>query len=233
MNKKFMVSWMASGHTSIPKLLLIHYSDLGINEEELVVLLHVHTFLEEGYLFPTPDDLARRMTHSPDKCAQILNQLLKRDLLALKELQEEGVMSESYTLEPLWEQLLFHLHGQEEQAEKAVKQEEELNVFTMFERELSRPLSPMECETLTMWLDQDNHSPALIKAALKEAVVAGKLSLRYIDRILFEWSKNGIKTVQQARAYGEKFRKYQQKGRKPQATTEKENSFPTYNWLEQ
>ena len=57
-----------------------------------------------------------------------------------------------------------------------------------------------------MWLDEDQHSPEIIKAALKEAVISGKLNFRYIDRILFEWKKNGIKTVEQAKEHGKKFR---------------------------
>ena len=53
----------------------------------------------------------------------------------------------------------------------------------------------MECESITMWLDDDGHSVEIIRAALKEAVIAQKLSLRYIDRILFEWKKKNVKTL--------------------------------------
>ena len=51
--------------------------------------------------------------------------------------------------------------------------------------------------------DQDQHHPNLIQAALREAVMSGKLNFRYIDRILFEWKKNGIKTVDQAQNQGQ------------------------------
>ena len=53
----------------------------------------------------------------------------------------------------------------------------------------------MECESITMWLDEDGHPVEIIRAALKEAVLAQKLSLRYIDRILFEWKKKNVKTL--------------------------------------
>ena len=83
-------------------------------------------------------------------------------------------------------------------AEKSVKEEQkdkddEGEIFTLFEQEFGRLLSPMECETITMWLDDDGHTVEIIKAALKEAVLAQKLSLRYIDRILFEWKKKRVK----------------------------------------
>ncbi|OOP68849.1 DNA replication protein DnaD, partial [Heyndrickxia oleronia] len=94
-----------------------------------------------------------------------------------------------------------------------------------------RPLSPLECETLAMWLDQDHQDPSVIKAALREAVISGKLNFRYIDRILFEWKKNGIKTIEQAKDYGNKFRQQRKKTTLVQKSDSK--TIPFYNWLEQ
>lgn len=56
---------------------------------------------------------------------------------------------------------------------------EERNLFTIFEKEFGRPLSPMEYETITSWVDQDRYPEELILLALKEAVFAG----RYISGI--------------------------------------------------
>jgi DNA replication protein len=81
-------------------------------------------------------------------------------------------------------------------------------------------------------MDDDHHDPTIIKAALREAVMSGKLNFRYIDRILFEWKKNGIKTLDQAKNHGRKFRQKQVHNRDSQeqpSTT----SVPFYNWLEQ
>ena len=36
-------------------------------------------------------------------------------------------------------------------------------------------LSPMESESIAMWLDDDGHSVEIIRAALKEAVLARKV----------------------------------------------------------
>lgn len=80
------------------------------------------------------------------------------------------------------------------------------NLFSIFEKEFGRPLSPMECETISSWLDQDNYPEELILLALKESVFAGKLHFRYIDRILLEWSRNRVKNAQDVKAYSQKFR---------------------------
>ena len=108
----------------------------------------------------------------------------------------------------------------------------ENNLYTIFEQEFGRPLSPLECETLAMWIDQDEHDASIIKAALREAVISGKLNFRYIDRILFEWKKNNIQTVEQARQQGNKFRQYQRK-QIPNKKAKSSKEVPIYNWLEQ
>lgn len=99
------------------------------------------------------------------------------------------------------------------------------SLYTIFEEEFARPLSPLECETLAIWQDQDQHDAQLIKHALKEAVLSGKLSFRYIDRILFEWKKNGLKTVEQAKIHSQKFRRVQAKQNEPQKEYKRQVPF--------
>jgi DNA replication protein len=83
-----------------------------------------------------------------------------------------------------------------------------------------------------MWLDDDGHSVEIIRAALKEAVLAEKLSLRYIDRILFEWKKKNVKTIADVEKQTKKFRTV---GIRPTQTdkTVKVKRVPFYNWLEE
>ena len=49
----------------------------------------------------------------------------------------------------------------------------------------------MECEMIDDW-KKNNYSNELIKEAVREATLNGVSSLRYIDKILFEWKKIGI-----------------------------------------
>ncbi|RXZ80251.1 DnaD domain protein [Paenibacillaceae bacterium] len=80
------------------------------------------------------------------------------------------------------------------------------DLFSLFEQEFGRPLSPMEFESIGAWIDQDGYADELIRFALKEAVFAGKLHFRYIDRILLEWSRNRITNIDEARSHTQKFR---------------------------
>nr|WP_205003286.1 DnaD domain-containing protein [Scopulibacillus daqui] len=225
-----MMDLMVNSNVMIPSLLLENYYMLGLNEEECMLLIHVHSFISKGNYFPTPDDLAERMSCTPAQCADHLRRLVQNGFLNIEQRTDNQIYSEAYTLEPLWEKLIVHHYQKTTDQQHA---EQEVALYTVFENEFGRPLSPIECETLTMWLDQDHHSPELIKAALRESVISGKLNFRYIDRILFEWKKNGIKTLQQAKAYGEKIRnKFPQKKEHQANKNQNSITLPMYNWLE-
>ncbi|MCP3738766.1 DnaD domain-containing protein [Rossellomorea sp. BNER] len=232
--KNLLISWMEEGTISIPQLLLSNYHKLGVSETEFVLLLQVYSFLEKGNQFPTPEELSERMNLTGTECAVLLRKLVQHQLISIEEgHSSSGILFEKYTLAPLWNKLTEILMSElkTNKIEESLKNETDL--YTCFEQEFGRPLSPLECETLAMWHDQDDHDPVIIKSALREAVISGKLNFRYIDRILFEWKKNGIKTMEQAKSYGERFRPYQ-KGYQKNATNEpKKKTVPFYNWLEQ
>jgi len=99
------------------------------------------------------------------------------------------------------------------------KQSEKTNLFSLFEREFVRPLSPMEYEIINEWI-RSGISEELISEALKEAIFNGVKSLRYIDKILISWKDKGYKSASDVRS---SFKK------------EDENSNTelfSYNWLE-
>ena len=66
------------------------------------------------------------------------------------------------------------------------------DIFSIFENEFGRPISSMECQIIKGWID-DNFSHELIMEALKEAIYNGVTSLRYIEKILYDWRKKGYK----------------------------------------
>lgn len=236
MKKEQFIEFLEEGNLSIPNYLLNNYVKLGLNEKEFLLILHVHSFVESGKIFPTPMEIADKMTIDPTECMEILRHLLQKGYLAISdEMDEYSIKYERYSLQPLWEKMIQYMLDKSKQATIQSNKDEETSLYTIFEQEFGRPLSPFECETLGMWMDQDHHDPTIIKAALREAVISGKLNFRYIDRILFEWKKNGIKTLNQANEYGKKFRKSnippKQQNQIPLNKTNK-NTVPFYNWLD-
>nr|WP_227395301.1 DnaD domain-containing protein [Jeotgalibacillus aurantiacus] len=219
--------WIKAGYTSIPVMLLEHYRKLHLSETECMLIIQIHSFVERGESFPTPDQLSERMALTESECLKIIQKLIKKNHLKIEKQDIDGIQTESYSLEPLWECIMLKLAEDNYRIKVAETMENQTDLYSLFEQEFGRPLSPLECETLAMWIDQDEHSTLVIKAALREAVISNKLNFRYIDRILFEWKKKGIKSVEEIRKHSENFRK---PAKKPEESSE--GPAPFYNWLE-
>ncbi|GFR36932.1 DNA replication protein DnaD [Insulibacter thermoxylanivorax] len=228
-----LVTAMADGGVSLPYVFLKHYHKLGITDAEAMLMIQLMAFREKDEKsFPTIEEIQSRMSSDGDAVVRMLQRLMKQRLIDIVESYDSasGMHVERYSLIPLWMRLAAIIareetrltadasgqpagtgtaaYGASLQAEGAgeqAKQPEE-NIFYIFEQEFGRPLSPMEVDMINGWIDQDRYPEPLILAALKESVFAGKVSFRYIDRILLDWNRNNIHTVEQAREYTQKFR---------------------------
>ena len=94
-----------------------------------------------------------------------------------------------------------------------IEEEKNSNVFEVIEKEFARPLTSMEYEIISAWLE-DGVREDLIIEALREAVYSGVCNLRYIDKIIYEWGKKGIKTPQDVANNRLKFKEKQEKKEK-------------------
>lgn len=204
---------MKEGTVSVPHLLLKYYHKLKLSELEVMLFIQLIAFKEkEQKDFPTIEEIQLRMTAGADKVIAALQRLMKEGLLTIDENIDPatGIRYERYNLNPMLEKISAcwseELPPSALPKVIAAHKKEGKDIFTIFEKEFARPLSPMECETISSWLDQDKYEQELILGALKEAVFAGKVHFRYIDRILLEWSRNRVFTVEQAKEYTQKFR---------------------------
>ncbi|WP_372813562.1 DnaD domain protein [Paenibacillus sp.] len=209
-----LLEGLQSGSVGVPYWLLQYYPQLRLGEHEVMLLIHLMAFKQkEGKDFPTPEELCARMSIAQDKVITVLQKLMREGFLLIDETKDPvtGVHSEAYNWSPLLNRLAAIRVDEWEAARRAqiVSESgrgERKDIFSIFEKEFGRPLTPMEFESITGWLDKDGHPEALILAGLKEAVFAGKVHFRYIDRILLEWQRNRITSVEQAKEHSQKFR---------------------------
>lgn len=235
MDHKMLGKWMAEGQVTLPQVLVKNYAAIGLNENELVLLLQIQSFAAEAEFFPSMEMLTDRTTLRLEDTIKTMDSLLKKGVVAIEQSKDNSLMiSEQYNLEPLWGKLVAFYENIEADNRQDLEVEQQTNLYSLFEAEFGRPLSPMEAEMLSAWVDQDRTSPDLIKEALKEAVISQKLNFRYIDRILLNWSKQGVKTTEDAKRVAEEFH---QNGRTSQTINQSEvkksaGSIPLYDWLE-
>ena len=214
MNIDRLISILKIGNITIPLFLIHNYQKLDINAECLIIL---------GYLLNKDNTLDYKKIgkdlNIDDKLVlDNINKLQEKGLLSINvKKNEKGIMEEHLSLDSLYNKLsLILIEDSNEQTK------DELNIYKMFEEEFGRTLSPMEYEIITGWLDS-HYKHEIIIAALKEAVYNGANNLRYIDKILFEWNKKGLKRIEDIHKDREKF----VKGKKEKI------ELPDYNWLEE
>ena len=203
----------------IRKELLDHYNELGLNETELVILIKLLHASE-----PSIETLQQGSALDSREITSIIQTLIQHDLLELNvNKDEEGKFTEYMNLDQFYDRLSEIM---QQINVKQVEHESELEFNTLFqkiEQEFGRPLSPYEIETLNQWLDIDKHDLSVIQAALNEAESQNKMSFKYIDRILLNWKKNNVKTIEDSKKISRQFNQPKMKH-----TVSK---VPKFDWL--
>lgn len=168
---------------TIPQLLFFKYQELNMTLEELHFIIYLMNTKDLAF---NPKKFSSELGTSMPEVLELVNNLVNKDLLSLDLKKEGNIRNEYLNLDKLYNKLSFLVINEE-------KKESSTNLFDVFEKEFGRTLSPIEYELINGWLDNE-FSEELVKAALKEAVYNGVSNLRYIDKILYEWKKKGIKT---------------------------------------
>jgi DNA replication protein len=206
-----VIAGMKMGHVSVPHLLLQMYAKLKLSDLEAMVLVQLLAFTDkENKEFPTVEEIQARLSSTPEQVIKSLQKLLKEQWISIEERIDaiSGIQYERYNLDGMFMKLaVYWSEEMNKQEQKTSEPKEGKDIFSIIEKEFARPLTPMELEMITNWLDKDQYKDELILAALKEAVFAGKVHFNYIDRILLEWSRNRVFTVEQAKEHAQKFRR--------------------------
>ena len=195
---------LKSGHLVVPFVFLKNYKKFELSMEEFIFLMYFYHLGERFLLNPELycNDLGLELPVVMNYISVLTDKgFIQVDVLK----NEKGVIEEYVTLEPFFQkmELIF--------MDDAIQNKEESNIFEVIEKEFGRTISPMEYEIIKAWLD-NNMSEDIITEAVREATFNGVSNLRYIDKILFEWNKKGITTVQEVEAMRKKREKKEDKG---------------------
>lgn len=112
--------------------------------------------------------------------------LLKKHLIKMLAVKnEDGKITEKICLDEFYKNVL---EGTKENLEDKKNED----IYSEFIKVLGRPLSEIDRGIINAWLER-GFTEELILAALKEAAYNDVLNLRYIDKVLYEWNRKGIK----------------------------------------
>lgn len=172
----------------LPRYLFNYYLRLGITSEELIILILI---IDKGNkVIYNPEDIALSIGMDKYKVMELLNNLSEKKVISISvEKNSDGKREEYISLDLLYKKIMGIILNKNNE-EKTL---DNSDIYSIFEKEFGRTISPMECEIIKGWID-DNFSLELILEGLKEAVYNGANSLRYIEKILYDWRKKGYKT---------------------------------------
>ena len=120
------------------------------------------------------------------------NNLIVKGIIEYKPIKENGKIKEVISLDKFYNDVATKLNNQN-------KTETTNNIYDVFQRELVRSLSPTEYEYINNWLEK-GLAQDLIIGALKESILSGVKSFRYIDRVLFDWQEKGYRSMNDVEA---------------------------------
>lgn len=217
MKNKMLVDIVKSKNVVIPLYLYKLKDKLDISMDEFMLMMYLYN---EGELVLF--DLNRISNELGLKINDLMNTigiLNGKGLIELKVItNDKNVMEEYISLENFYNKISLLLMDSKEEQE-----EDNSNVFSMIEQEFGKTLSPIEYEIIKAWLES-NKSVELIGCALKESVMNGVRNLRYMDKILYEWEKKGIRTKADVESHMNNRRKKEE--------SKKVDVFD-YDWLEE
>ena len=188
MKSSKLIDIFKQGNMVIPIYFLQHYKDFNVNMEEFVFLMYLYN-LGNKFLFD-PNKFGEDLNLDLMMVMNYIGILTDKHLMSVQVLKnDKGLMEEYVVLDDFYSRLSMITIDDVNNSSNS----DNTDIFEIIEKEFGRTLSPIEYEIIKAWLD-GGFSTELIKEAIKEATMNNVSNLRYIDKILFEWSKLGIKT---------------------------------------
>ena len=167
----------------IPNYLVKYYKKFDLDINEFIMLIY---FLNsnEKLIFDNKK-ISNDLFMEQNEVLEIINSLIEKQYISIEMNKSNGIIEEYISLDLFFKKINACLIENDTNDNSS-------DIYSKFEKEFGRTLSPVEYETISKWIE--NNIPLnLIEAALKEAILNGVNSIRYIDKILFEWNKKGYK----------------------------------------
>ena len=154
-------------------------SHLDINIDEFLLLLY---FINVSCNLNS-DDIKEKLGFDEERIVNTFSSLVNKKYIEMVVTNKNGEVIEQINLDPFYDRLALNSN---------TNNNKESDIYSLFEIEFGRTLSSFEYELINKWIES-GVSEETIKNALKEAILNNVRSFKYIDKIIYDWSKNGVK----------------------------------------
>lgn len=210
MKSSKLVEILKKGNFVVPFYLFQLKDRFNLSFDSFIFLVYLSN-LGSNIIFD-PNRFATDLGLSMENILSYIDELTEKKYISIEVIKnDKNVMEEYVILDMFYEKLTNFMIDDINQAK--IDDEKNSNIYEAIEKEFARPLTSIEYEIISAWLE-DGTSEELILEALKEAVYSGVCNLRYIDKILYEWGKKGIKNAKDVEKNRINFREKQEKKEK-------------------
>ena len=167
------------------ELVLNNYYKLEIDETDAVMLIKLQYLLTNNITFISPSQLSKMLSISTQTTSRRLKSLIEKGYIQMEIIENKnGKQTESFSLDFLIESILKSGYEERNGNVETNNKTLETKLAKLFEEEFKKPLSILDIQTITKWLNEDKYGYNDIKDALFEAVRTRKLTIKYVDTIL-------------------------------------------------
>jgi DNA replication protein len=167
----------------IPNYIIKNYEKIGLEGLEFIMLIYFIN--QRSNVTFDVNKIALDLNLDSSKVLEIINSLNEKNFISIEMKKNNGVIEEYISTDLFYNKISSMLM-------ETVSNDKETDLYSVFEKEFGRTLSPTEFTSINNWIE-NGISEELIKEALKEAILSGVHNIRYIDTILFNWTKKGYK----------------------------------------
>ena len=166
-------------------ILLEFYKYLNLTEDEVMVILMINHLLSQGNELINSEILSLKMNMSNDEIDNVLSKLFTKGYIEFITKDDK-----LYTSIDKIKSILVKCFEKSVFTDEELKENEELDqirkeVFSIFQKEFNRSLTPIEINKIEMWIT-DGVKKEIIFDSLKDACNRRHLSINYIDKIILE-----------------------------------------------
>lgn len=123
------------------------------------------------------------------------NGLISKNIIKINTAEKNGVIVESISLDDFYDRI--------DQSIKTEKKEILVDdIIKIFEESSNEKATDLEIEVINAWISTGFDSSMIINA-INEAKYNGTCNIRFIDKLLNEWNKKGIKSSKELKEYVE------------------------------
>ena len=203
MNHEKLLELIKSDNIVIPLYIYKDFPKYNIDYETFIFLMYLYS---KGNKIPFDVvSLSESFNTDSKKIMKYISDLQSNKLIEIKVIKnDKNIMEEFIYLDFFYEKISLSVMNEEK---KETNNSEKDEIFDLLEKEVGLQLSFVEVEIVKAW----NYDIEVVKEAIKEAIKNNVASIRYIDKVLYTWSKKGIKTKEDVENNRKSFRQKEEK----------------------